>query len=158
MSILEYKGYHTKANVDIENGIIHGKIEGIRDLVDFESDDIKGFENEFHLAVDDYLEFCKEVGKEPEKEYKGSFNVRIDPGLHKKLAQCAMKKGITLNAAVEKAIDRYVNDGKMEEVELWNNAIKTTSTIVQNHVKNKTITNNDNIYNFDHYHEEVLYK
>ena len=151
MSILEYKGYHTKANVDVENGIIYGKVEGIRDLVDFESDDIKGFEKEFHLAVDDYLEFCKEVGKEPEKEYKGSFNVRIDPALHKKLAQCAMKKDISLNAAVEKAIDRYVNDGKMEEVELWDNVMKTTSTIVQNNVKNKTITNNDNIINIGNY-------
>ena len=60
-------------------------LEGINDLVDFECEDLKGVEKEFHEAVDDYLEFCKEVGKEPDKEYKGTFNVRISPELHKRL-------------------------------------------------------------------------
>ena len=71
---------------------------------------MKDVENEFHEAVDDYLEFCKEVGKEPDKEYKGTFNVRIDPDLHKKLAHLASKNGDTLNASVEKAIREYVSE------------------------------------------------
>lgn len=65
-------------------------------------------EEEFHAAVDDYLEFCKEVGKEPDKEYKGTFNIRISPDLHKRLAIVAMQNGDTLNAMVEKAIVNYV--------------------------------------------------
>lgn len=68
-------------------------------------------EEEFHNAVDDYLDFCKELGKEPTKAYKGSFNVRIDPQLHKKIALEAAKKGISLNQAVEKAIEQYLYDG-----------------------------------------------
>ena len=57
-----------------------------KDLVLYriECADIQNVEKEFHEAVDDYLEFCKEVGKEPDKEYKGSFNVRISLELHKK--------------------------------------------------------------------------
>ena len=66
-------------------------------------------EREFHEAVDDYLEFCKEVGKEPDKEYKGTFNVRISPELHKKLVNVAMKNGDSLNASVEKAIQGYIS-------------------------------------------------
>ena len=58
--------------------------------------------------VDDYLEFCKDVGKEPDKEYKGTFNIRISPDLHKRLAIVAMQNGDTLNATVEKAIVNYV--------------------------------------------------
>ena len=54
----------------------------------------------FYAAVDDYLEFCKEVGKDPEREYKGTFNVRISPELHKKLALRAFKDGCSLNAEV----------------------------------------------------------
>ena len=107
-NILVYKGYHTKVEFDSEALILRGKIEGINDLVDFECDNIKDVEKEFHEAVDDYLEFCKEVGKTPDKEYKGTFNVRISPELHKKLATVAMKNGDTLNASVEKAIQQYV--------------------------------------------------
>lgn len=109
-NILEYKGYHTKIEFDSEDFVLRGKIEGIGDLVDFECEDIKDVEKEFHEAVDDYLEFCKEVGKEPEKEYKGTFNVRISPELHKRLAVVALKHGDTLNASVEKAIQEYVSE------------------------------------------------
>ena len=103
-NMMEYKGYHTKIEFDAESMTVRGKIEGINDYVDFEAWDIFSIEVEFHSAVDDYLEFCKEVGKDPEKEYKGTFNVRISPELHKKLALCALKDGCALNAEVEKAV------------------------------------------------------
>lgn len=76
-NILEYKGYHTKIVFNSADFVLRGKIEGINDLVDFECEDVKDVEKEFHAAVDDYLQFCEEVGKTPEKEYKGTFNVRI---------------------------------------------------------------------------------
>ena len=56
--------------------------------------------------------FVKKSEKLLEKEYKGTFNVRIDPALHKKLANIAMKNGDTLNASVEKAISSYVYNEK----------------------------------------------
>lgn len=108
-NILEYKGYHTKIEFDSESLVVRGKIEGIKDFVDFESADMTNIEEEFHAAIDEYLEFCKEVGKEPDKEYKGTFNIRIAPELHKKLAVVAMINGDTLNATVEKAIAEYVS-------------------------------------------------
>lgn len=119
-NILEYKGYHTKVEFDSEECVLRGKIEGINDLVSFECEDIKRVEKEFHEAVDDYLEFCKEVGKEPDKEYKGTFNVRINPELHKRLANMAMKNGDTLNATVEKAIQEYVSEERKTEKYLQN--------------------------------------
>ena len=54
-NILEYKGYHTKVEFDSENLILRGKIEGINDFVNFECENMKDVENEFHEAVDDYL-------------------------------------------------------------------------------------------------------
>lgn len=110
-SVLEYKGYHTRIEFDAESMVLRGKIEGIKDFVDFESSDLLGIENEFHAAVDDYLQFCEEIGKEPDKEYKGSFNVRISPELHKALVITALKNGETLNGTVEKAISEYVSVG-----------------------------------------------
>ena len=108
-STLKYKGYCTRIEFDADAMLLHGKIEGINDLVTFESEDSSRIEAEFHAAVDDYLDFCKEVGKEPEKEYRGLFNVRIRPDLHKRIAAEAVKKNISMNALVEQAISSYVN-------------------------------------------------
>jgi predicted HicB family RNase H-like nuclease len=63
---------------------------------------------DFEGAVDDYLEMCAEKGLEPEKTYRGSFNVRVSPELHKKLALYSTSHGQTLNSAVEEAIERLV--------------------------------------------------
>ena len=115
-NILEYKGYHTKIEFDIETHTLRGKIEGIGDLVNFSSQSLDDIEKEFHSAVDDYLEFCKELGKEPDKEYKGTFNIRIAPKLHKKLALEAYKQDESLNAMVEKAIEEYLNKGELDKV------------------------------------------
>lgn len=106
-NVLEYKGYHTSITYDAHAGRLRGVINGIEDHVDFSSDKIEEIENEFHVAVDDYLEFCKEVGKSPCKEYKGVFNVRIQPALHRELVQISEKTGETLNAVVERALRMF---------------------------------------------------
>lgn len=64
--MLRYKGYECDYQYDEEDLIWYGKLEDIRDLVSFESETYDGLEEEFHKAVDDYLEFCKEAGKEPD--------------------------------------------------------------------------------------------
>lgn len=110
-SVMEYRGYCTKIEFDAEAKILHGKIEGINDLVTFECEDAAQIEAEFHTAVDDYLDFCQEVGKQPEKEYRGLFNVRIKPELHRRIAAEAVKQGTTMNALVEQAIRSYVEKG-----------------------------------------------
>ena len=109
-NMLEYKGYHTIVRYNAETGVLRGVIEGINDFVDFQTDNLSEVKNEFYRAVDDYLEFCAEVGKEPEKEYKGTFNVRIKPELHKKLALRALENDESLNSVVEKAISAYLSD------------------------------------------------
>ena len=106
-NILEYKGYHTKVEYVAEDNCLYGKIEGINDLVTFEAHDLDSVKKEFHAAVDDYLAFCEEIGQEPEKEYKGLFNVRIKPDLHRKLSMEANKEGITMNALIEQIINEH---------------------------------------------------
>ena len=117
-NILEYKGYYAKVEYSSEDKVLFGKIEGINDLVNFESDSTEGIEKEFREAVDDYLEFCKEVGKEPDKVYKGTFNVRITPELHKKAALIALKNGDSLNRTIEKALEEYTKNTIRTEVVL----------------------------------------
>ena len=83
-NVLHYKGYSAKPEYSAEDQVFYGKILGIDDLVDFYTENAKELEQEFHAAVDDYLAFCQEVGKQPQKEFSGTFNVRISPELHRK--------------------------------------------------------------------------
>ena len=100
---------------DIETYVLGGRVEGINDFINFESDNPKSIEQEFQLAVDDYLEFCQDVGKDPDKEYKETFNIRIKPELHKKLALLASKNEESLNTTVEKAIQEYVENNTVSK-------------------------------------------
>ena len=108
MNVLEYKGYHAKVEYDSVSSVLFGKLEGIGDLVTFQSNTLGDVERELHDAVDDYLDFCKRMEKNPDKEYKGSFNVRLSPEMHRKLTAKALKDGDTLNGAVVKAIASYI--------------------------------------------------
>ena len=67
--------------------------------------------DDFHGAVDEYLELCGQSGTEPEKAYKGSFNVRISPELHKQAAIAAMSHNMSLNSFVETSIQQALHAG-----------------------------------------------
>ena len=103
--ILEYKGYYASVHFSSENEVFYGKIMGIDDLVNFEGASVKELKKAFHEAVDDYLETCEDLGKEPNKTYKGTFNVRISTDLHKAAAVYASTQNISLNDFVKTAID-----------------------------------------------------
>ena len=60
------------------------------------------------VRVNEYLADCKERNVEPEKPYKGTFNVRISPELHRNIAVYAIEHRKSLNAAVEEAIGNMV--------------------------------------------------
>lgn len=107
--ILQYKGYYANVQYSAEDDVFYGSVIGINDLVSFEGTSVKGLKQSFYEAVDDYLETCKEQGKEPEKTYKGSFNIRISSELHRKAAIVSAGKNMTLNDFVKYAIDMAVN-------------------------------------------------
>ena len=109
--LLEYKGYHTTMTYDSDDDILVWRPIGITDIIAFHANDVKEFKEVFHRSVDDYIEFCLENGKQPEKEYKAAFNVRVTPELHKQLVLKAEADGETLNAAVVHAITQYVSMG-----------------------------------------------
>ena len=59
---------------------------------------------DFHRAVDEYLALCEEKGEEPEKPFKGSFNIRIFPELHKRLFIEAVSRNMSLNSLVQEKL------------------------------------------------------
>jgi len=106
--VLVYKGYIGTVHYSAEDDVFHGRIEGIRDLIIFEGRSVEELKKAFHEAVDDYLEFCKKVNKKPEKPYRGSFNIRIAPEIHRQIAIKAAIAGISLNQFIQKALEKAV--------------------------------------------------
>lgn len=105
---ITYKNFIGSISFSSEDEVFHGKIEGIDDLVTFEGTTVEELKNAFQDAVEDYLELCAEIEKKPGKSYKGTFNVRIKPELHQKIARKALIKGYSLNQFVEKALEDFM--------------------------------------------------
>jgi predicted HicB family RNase H-like nuclease len=106
---LEYKGYIGTVNFSAEDKIFFGKIQGINDLVTFEGTSVDELAIAFEEGVNDYLETCKALNKNPDKVFKGSFNVRVSQELHQKAALLASKKGLNLNEVVKEALSYVIN-------------------------------------------------
>ena len=106
---LHYKNYTGSVEFSEVDAVFHGKVIGIKALISFEGDSVNAIVNDFHKAVNEYLNFCVKTGREPEKPFKGSFNVRIGSELHRKATITASARGVSLNALVEDAIRQTVN-------------------------------------------------
>lgn len=101
---MEYKSYIGSVELSEADGIFFGRVMGIRALISYEGTTAKELVDDFHGAVDDYLALCEETGTKPERAYKGSFNVRVSPELHRQAVIYASAHQMTLNGFVESAM------------------------------------------------------
>jgi len=108
--MMKYKGYFGSVHFSDDDNLFYGKLDFIRALVSYEGTDVKTLRRAFEEAVEDYLQMCHKNGKEPEKPFKGSFNVRIGPNLHQRVALNALTKGITINKYINDVLEKAVQD------------------------------------------------
>lgn len=106
--LLSYKNYNGTVEYSKEDHCLFGKVIGIKPLLSYEGDSVKELKQVFKKVIDEYLQDCMERNIEPEQPYKGTFNVRISPELHRNIAIYAIEHGKSLNAAVEEAIYNMV--------------------------------------------------
>lgn len=106
--MMAYKGYYGSVHYSDDDRVFHGKLEFIRNLVSYEGTDVEALRAAFQEAVDDYLQLCQEEDREPETPFKGSFNVRTGPDLHRRAALFAKSKGLNLNTVVAEALEAYL--------------------------------------------------
>jgi len=110
MKALVYMGYAARIEFDADDEIFTGKIAGIRDIVGFHAETVADLKAAFHEAVEDYVETCKKVGKEPQKPYSGNLMLRVDPQVHSKVAIAAELAGKSLNEWGEEALSKAADD------------------------------------------------
>ena len=107
---LEYKGYTGTVEFSAEDNCLFGKIVGINDLINYEAQDVLELKEVFEESVNDYLDTCKELGKQPNKVFKGVFNVRTNTAIHQSLVLLAARKNIKLNDLANKALSYLVKN------------------------------------------------
>ena len=104
-NIIQYKGYIGSIEFSEEDGIFYGKVLGIRSLISYEGESAQELLNDFHGAIDDYLATCEAEGKKPEIAFKGSFNIRLSPDLHRKLFIYATTHQVSMNKYIEDTLE-----------------------------------------------------
>ena len=108
MDILKYKGYEGSAELDMERQDCRGKILFVDDHVTYEAATPPDLRKEFEAAVDDYMETCAALNREPKKPLRGQFNVRIPPALHEAAARRALTANVSLNDVVVRALETFL--------------------------------------------------
>jgi predicted HicB family RNase H-like nuclease len=121
MSAVRHKDF--QGSVEFEDGRLVIRILHIDDLITTEVDSAAKAQAAFEELVDDYLVTCKELGKEPSKPFKGSFNVRVPPELHRQVAMAAADAGESMNAWIEQALKARVERQKAKKTTFDRNLV-----------------------------------
>jgi predicted HicB family RNase H-like nuclease len=108
--MMKYKGYIGHVEYDEEADILFGRVLNINDVITFEGKSIDEIKCAFQDSVDDYLEFCSELEKEPNKPYSGKFVFRTTPEVHEQIALAAAKQNKSINAWAEEVLKKAAAD------------------------------------------------
>ncbi len=106
-----YRGYSARIEYDDGDGIFTGRLAGIQDGVGFHAETVEGLRAAFHEAVEDYVETCAKVGKEPQRAFSGQVMFRVDPEVHRKATIAAELSGKSLNQWAEEVLSRAAGQG-----------------------------------------------
>ena len=108
-NIMKYKGYWAEIKYSDEDECFWGEIEGLKkDLIIFEGNSVKELKKDFKDAINHYLQVCRETNTEPEKQCKGSLNVRLGVELHNRAKMKSIEKKISINELIKEAVQLYL--------------------------------------------------
>ena len=108
---MKCRGYTGTISFSKEDGLFHGKIKGISDLVSFEGANLDQLEADFRSAVDAYLETCQETGKKPDRTYSGRVSLHLGKELHRSVAILADAEGSSLNSWIAARLQELAKGG-----------------------------------------------
>lgn len=108
-NIMRYKGYWARVQYSDEDECFWGEIEGLKNTsISFEGNTVKELKKDFKDAIDFYLDNCKACNEIPEKQCKGSLNVRLGVELHNKAKMKSIEQNISINELIKNAVVAYL--------------------------------------------------
>ncbi len=90
---MKYKNYQAHIEYSEEDACLVGHIAGITDIVGFHGNTIPEIQEAFEEAVDDYLETCQRLNKQPQEPCSGDLQLRIPPDIHVAIVRAAEASG-----------------------------------------------------------------
>ena len=105
---LHYKGYIGSVQYSEEDDVLHGKLQGIGALVNYEGEDLKTLKQEFEDAVESYLEFCEERGEEPERSFGQAIDYKPNPIYYQRVLNYAEEHDLSVKAVLDKALEAFL--------------------------------------------------
>jgi len=124
--LLKHKGYSGTVEISMEDGVLHGKVLFVADLITYEAETPGALKIAFEEAVEDYLATCDQIGKDPDRPASGVFNVRTGEERHQALILRSAREGVALNALVNQAIDLLLNSTQVEHNHHHEHAVTVT--------------------------------
>jgi predicted HicB family RNase H-like nuclease len=119
MNTMTHKGYHARIDYDGDDELFFGRVAGIQDVIGFHGETVSELKAAFHEALDDYIETCAKIGKDPQKPYSGKMMFRVNPEVHRAAAIAADLSGKSLNQWAEEVLSRAANQpGNYVEADL----------------------------------------
>jgi predicted HicB family RNase H-like nuclease len=106
--MIEYKGYIGIVDFDPEIDSFHGTVININDVITFYGSSVAELREEMRQSVEDYLEFCQEQGREPEKPFSGKLIIQTKPELHRRLALEAARRHVSMNTYIQEVLENAV--------------------------------------------------
>ena len=106
MTTMTHDGYVATIELDEEAGLFHGEVINTRDVLTFQGRTLDELTVAFADTIPDYIDWCRERGKEPQRPYSGNFTVRISPELHRRIATAAARSGKSVNTFVAETLER----------------------------------------------------
>ncbi len=105
-NLLKYKNYHARIAFDPSADAFHGRVIGMQDVIDFYGRTPEELREELKTSVDEYLAWCAEEGRRPEKTWHGKLTIRVDESLRRRLAVVAAQSGKSVNTWIANLLDR----------------------------------------------------
>ncbi|MDO9381343.1 MAG: type II toxin-antitoxin system HicB family antitoxin [Hyphomicrobiaceae bacterium] len=114
---LHHKGFKASVDVDVDDGLLVGRLLGTTDVVSFHATDMAALKSAFVEAVEDYVATCEKVGKDPKRAASGNLMIRVDPEVHRDAIEAAQSQGKSLSQwseeVIKLAIRRNSADGTL---------------------------------------------
>jgi len=109
--MIEYKGYVGVFEFDEELGQFHGYVVNTQDVISFYGSSVEELKAELQASVEEYLAFCAEKGRDPEKPFSGNLSIRTSPDIHRRIAMQAARRRVSMNSFVESVLEKAVSEG-----------------------------------------------
>lgn len=105
-NLMRYKGYIAEIGYDDSADVFHGRVVGMRDVVDFYGRTPEELRAEFKTSVDEYLAWCEEDGQKPEKSWLGKLTFRPTEEQRHRFMVAAAARRMSVNAWALTVLDR----------------------------------------------------